>query len=145
MCSKAEERRLRRERAPALQKRSGGTDNSPALKITKPAGQTDLPVYAYVVVILHLLSVPFLQHGQDIFLIAEARGAAHLPAILQHRQGWDAVDPETACQLRILVHIHLDHPHVAALSGDLLHLGRNHPAGAAPGGPEIQQDGLFAA
>ena len=43
-----------------------------------------------------------------------------------------------------IIHIDLAHLDVGALLGHLVHDGAQHPAGAAPGGPEIEQDGLSA-
>ncbi len=54
------------------------------------------------------------------------------------------ITPNCAGQLRLLVHVHLAHLHIGALLGHLVHDGAEHPAGAAPAGPEVQQDGLFA-
>ena len=65
-------------------------------------------------------------------------------AVLEQQQGGDAHDAELSRQLGLLVHVHLAHLDVGALLGHLVHDGAEHPAGAAPAGPEVQQDGLGA-
>ena len=53
-------------------------------------------------------------------------------------------NPELAGQLRLLVHVDLSDADVAARGGDFVDDGADHPARAAPGRPEVQQDGLVA-
>ena len=60
-------------------------------------------------------------------------------AVFHHHEGGDAHDAETAGQLGVFVHINLAHPDVGSLVGDLLNEGADHPAGAAPAGPEVQK------
>ena len=64
--------------------------------------------------------------------------------VLEQQQGGDAHDAELGGQIGLLVHIDLAHLDVGALLGHLVHDGAQHPAGAAPGGLEIEQDGLSA-
>ena len=92
-----------------------------------------------------LLSFLFLpQQVQHTGLRAGTHGLTHQLALLKHQQGGDAHHAELAGQLRLLVHVHLAHLHIGALLGHLVHNGTEHAAGAAPAGPEVQQDRLCA-
>ena len=98
---------------------------------------------------LHGATAPF-QHAylpkqvQHTGLRAGTHGLTHQLALLEHQQGGDAHHPELRRQVRLLVHVHLAHLYIGALLGYLVHHRAQHPAGAAPAGPEVQQNGLFA-
>ena len=90
----------------------------------------------------------------SIFLLAQQRqhtglGAGthsliHKLAVAEHQQGGDAHHAELRGQLGLFIHIDLAHFDIGALLGHLVHDGAQHPAGAAPGGPEVQQNRLCA-
>ena len=64
-------------------------------------------------------------------------------SVLHHDQGGDAEDAELIGKLKFFIHIDLADLDVGALFCDFLHDGNHHPARAAPGGIEVQQDGFF--
>jgi len=84
------------------------------------------------------------QELQNTGLGAGAHSLTHQLALLEYQQGGDAHYPELRRQIRLLVHVHLAHLYIGALLGYFVHHGAQHPAGAAPAGPEVQQYGLFA-
>jgi carbonyl reductase 1 len=64
------------------------------------------------------------------------------PPVAQHQQGRDGLSFEPLRDLRRGIDVHLDQLHLARqVTGELLERGADHPAGAAPGGPEIHDDG----
>ena len=68
-----------------------------------------------------------------------------VPPIITPMNADESVNiPELRRQIRLLVHVHLAHLYIGALLGYFVHHGAQHPAGAAPAGPEVQQYGLFA-
>ena len=98
---------------------------------------------------LHGATAPF-QHTylpkqlQHTGLRACTHGLTHQLALLKHQQGGDAHHAELRGQLGLFIHIDLAHLDIGALLGHLVHDGAQHPAGAAPGGPEVQQNRLCA-
>ena len=78
------------------------------------------------------------QHGQNLRLGLRTHRFIGKFAVLHHHKGGDAHDAELRGQFRLLVHIDLANFDVAALRSDLIHNWADHPAGAAPGRPEVQ-------
>src|SRR5476651_1833702 len=63
-------------------------------------------------------------------------------AVLEQQQGGDRADAVARRRHRVLVDIDLHHLELAAhVLGDLLERGADHAAGAAPFGPEVDEDG----
>src|SRR5581483_3636238 len=71
-----------------------------------------------------------------------------LHAVLEENQQRDALHTEAGGGARIFVDVELEETDVAVLGRELLHDRSDHPAGSAPGGPEIDDRGrdgdLFA-
>ena len=84
------------------------------------------------------------EDGGLVAAFEKADGLTNQLTVLEQQQGGDAHDAELGGQIGLLVHIDLAHLDVGALLGHLVHDGAQHPAGAAPGGPEIEQDRLSA-
>src|SRR5690349_21729332 len=74
---------------------------------------------------------------------AVADGPVGRLPVLEDDHGRDRHDPELHRRRRVLVDVHLhDLDLVAQLAVDLLHDRGDHPARAAPGGPEVDQHRL---
>jgi hypothetical protein len=78
------------------------------------------------------------------------RGGACLPgdhpSVAQHQQGWDGLGIEPLGNLRRDVDVHLDQLHLAGqIAGELLECWADHPAGAAPRRPQVDEDGNLGA
>ena len=86
-----------------------------------------------------------LQQLQDLLLGQGTERPVQDLALFHHHQGGDAHDTKLHCQLRFFIHIDLADLDIRPLCRDLIENGAYHPAGTAPGCPEIQQDLLFAA
>ena len=84
------------------------------------------------------------QQRQHTGLGAGTHSLIHKLAVAEHQQGGDAHHAELGGQLGLFIHIDLAHLDIGALLGHLVHDGAQHPAGAAPGGPEVQQNRLCA-
>ena len=73
----------------------------------------------------------------------EARPRPAAAAGLEERDRRDAHDVERLREAGVGVDVDLDHVDLSVvLGGELLHLGRDHLAGPAPGGPEVDDDRL---
>ena len=70
-------------------------------------------------------------------------GLVYDVAIFQNHQRGNAHDAEAAGQLRLLIDIHLADFDVLSFLSDLVQDWTYHPAGAAPAGEEVQQNGFF--
>lgn len=69
----------------------------------------------------------------------------NLPAVLDEDKRRHRTDVVVAGQVGALVHVHLQHGHAAAVAVlQLLQLGSNLPAGAAPIGHKVSHDQLAA-
>ena len=87
---------------------------------------------------------PSFQHPQDGGLGLYAHGGIHQPPVLEDHQGGNAHHPEALGQLRLLVDVDLtDLDPAGLLLRDGVHRRGKHPAGRAPGRPEIHQHGGF--
>ena len=83
-----------------------------------------------------------VQEGLDLPLGQRAHEAVHRLTTHEQDAGGDAADAEHRGQLLFLVGIDLDQLEATAVLGlDFLQDGADHLAGAAPGGPEIDQHG----
>ena len=82
-----------------------------------------------------------IHKGQDFGLGAGTHGLRGDLAALHDHQSGNAADAKLGGKIKGLVHINLADLHIAPLPGDLLQNGSNHPAGTAPGGKEVQQNG----
>ena len=83
----------------------------------------------------------FVEQGS---LGAGSNEAFLLDTILKEDEGWDAHDIVLHGDLRILVDVELGNLDRVVLCGDLIKDGSHHPTGAAPFGPEVDQNRLIA-
>ena len=86
---------------------------------------------------------PCLQHIQNCLLGSGTLGLVDDLAVFHNHQRGDAGDTELGSQFRILVHVDLAHLDIRTLVSNFLHQGKHHPAGAASGSPEVQQNLLL--
>ena len=93
---------------------------------------------------MHGQAAYFSQQRQKLLLGPGTNYLIHHLAVLQNHQRGDAHDPELSSQLHFLVHVDLAYKNVLALLSNFIHNGADHPAGAAPGRPEVQQDPFSA-
>src|SRR5687767_11043852 len=71
-----------------------------------------------------------------------ADDALRLAAVLEQDHGRDRADAEPTRRDRIRVDVELRDLELVVLGGDLLEDGADHPAGAAPGRPEVDEHRL---
>ena len=86
-----------------------------------------------------------VQHGENACFRLGTHGAVCHFAVLHNYQGGNTHNLERTGQFGFFIYIDLAHLNVRALLGDLIQNGAYHPAGAAPGSPEIQKNGFTAA
>ena len=85
----------------------------------------------------------WLDSVQEAILRRVADDALDLLAVLEEDQGRNALDAELPLRLRVVVDVELgDLEATRILLCDLLEHGGDHAAGAAPFGPEVDQDRL---
>ncbi len=85
-----------------------------------------------------------VEEGADLSLGLRAHEAVHGLAVHHQHAGGNAADAEHAGDLLLLVGIDLHELEAARILGfQLLEDGAERLAGAAPGGPEVHQDGHF--
>src|ERR687890_1935667 len=88
---------------------------------------------------LHVL----VYHARDGVLRGRAYDALLLLAVLEEDEGRDALDAVALRDLRVVVHVELDdRGGVPEVLRDGLDRRRQHPAGRAPGRPEVDEHGL---
>jgi YVTN family beta-propeller protein len=76
----------------------------------------------------------------DLRLGYRANHSVDLVAVAHHHEKGDAHRAEAGSQRGILVHVDLDYLERACpLAGELREHGLDHPAGSAPGGPEVDE------
>ena len=80
-----------------------------------------------------------VQHGQDLILGSGSQGSVFHYALVHHHQRRNADNLILTCQIEFFIHIDLTDLHIGTLRRDLIQNGADHPAGAAPGCPEVQQ------
>jgi hypothetical protein len=89
-------------------------------------------------------AVAFQQFDQLGFANHAGLRPQSAPVFVDHERG-HAPDAELGSQRLIFVHVNFqDSGLVADLSGHLFEYGRHGPAGTAPRGIKVQQDGFFA-
>src|SRR5918997_1483246 len=86
-----------------------------------------------------------VEEALDVGGRLRAHELRHDPAVLERLDGRDALDAEGSGHARVGVRVDLGQRDLALAGGDrLLEHGGQHPAGAAPGGPEVDDDGQLA-
>src|SRR5699024_6797160 len=88
--------------------------------------------------------VSVLQHSLNVFSGTDAHGFSGDISAFQYYDGGDAHNLEGGGKLRLFIYIDLPHFDVASVLGDFVDDRGEHGAGAAPAGPEIQQNGFIA-
>ena len=82
------------------------------------------------------------QGGKQLLLGAVAHGGGNGSALLDEQYRGDAGDPKPCRQGALLVHVHLaDENFALVFSGEFFNDGADAAAGAAPGSPEVHENG----
>ena len=94
--------------------------------------------------VLRLMTIFALlsEHLENEILRTHADALTGDLAVLEHEQRGDAHHAELTGELGLVVHVDLADLDVGILVRDLIHNGGEHLAGAAPGRPEVHQNGL---
>src|SRR5450432_3793573 len=86
------------------------------------------------------MGLPQADGGFDLRGRHRATGAADLSPTFEEHEGWNALDLESARDLGDVIGIELgDDERSGTLVRELLELGAHDPAGAAPGGPKVDE------
>ena len=85
-----------------------------------------------------------LKHGETLTLRPGTYGLINDLSVLHDHQSGNAEDLELVGKIRLLVNIYLADLHIGAVLGNVVQNRCQHPAGPAPGSPEVQKHRLAA-